>query len=65
VELYIDVYDEIKNKAIFEKLLSQAREIESVLEAELGWERLPERRASRIAWYRNGAITDGERPCLR
>jgi hypothetical protein len=61
VELYIDVYDEAKNKAIFDQLLAQAREIEAALEVELSWERLPERRASRIAWYRSGAITDGDK----
>ena len=61
IELYIDRYDEVKNKAIFDQLVAQARAIESALEAELGWERLPERRASRIAWYRSGAITDGEK----
>ncbi len=61
VELYIDVYDETKNKAIFDQLHAQAREIEAALEVELSWERLPERRASRIAWYRSGAITDGEK----
>jgi hypothetical protein len=61
VELYIDVYDEAKNQAIFDQLLTQAGTIETSLEAELSWERLPERRASRIAWYRSGTITDGEK----
>jgi len=61
VELYIDVNDEAKNKAIFDELFSQAREIEAALEVELSWERLPERRASRVAWYRSGAITEGDK----
>jgi hypothetical protein len=61
MELYIDVYDEIKNKAIFDELFVRAQMIERALEAELSWERLPERRASRIAWYRRGAITDGDK----
>lgn len=57
VELYIDMGIKDVNKAIFDKLTLQRSEIEEALGDELQWERLDDRRASRIAWYDHGSIT--------
>src|SRR5579859_84205 len=63
VELYIDTGNQARNKAIYDSLLAQQDKIKVEL-AELGeqlsWERMPERRASRIALYHPGSITDSE-----
>lgn len=58
VELYIDVGDQVKNKQIFDELQSRRSEIEAAVGEALSWERMDERRASRIALYKDGAITD-------
>lgn len=60
VELYIDQGDKEANKRIFDGLFRQRDEIESGIGEELSWERLDQRRASRIAAYRRGSITDDE-----
>ncbi len=60
VELYIDTGNEQKNKDIFNKLLSRKDQIESELGTFASWERLEGARASRIALYHEGAITDTE-----
>ena len=61
VELYIDTREQEKNKQIFDNLYSRRE----MIQAELGdlsealkWEKLEEKRASRIALYHAGAITD-------
>lgn len=58
VEVYIDQGDKDANKRIFDDLLRQREVIESEIGEELSWERLDKRRASRIAAYRPGTITD-------
>jgi hypothetical protein len=55
-ELYIDVGDAEKNKALFDWLFEQKENIQSKFENELDWERMDDKRASRIAIYRNGTI---------
>jgi hypothetical protein len=60
-ELYIDARDKERNKQIFDELYRQ----KLAIQAELGdmsdaleWERIDDKRASRIALYHSGAITD-------
>jgi hypothetical protein len=60
VELYIDSGAEAINKQIFDALLVQRAEIEAEVGHELTWQRLDNRRASRIARIFRGSITDGE-----
>lgn len=59
VELYIDQGDKERNKQLFDGLHSRAEEIAGKVGESLSWERLDNRRASRIAAYRLGTITDG------
>lgn len=59
-ELYIDVGDGEKNKALFDWLYEQRDEIQSKVGQELEWERLDDKRASRIAVYRKGSIQSDE-----
>ncbi|AFW97173.1 CBS domain-containing protein (plasmid) [Anabaena sp. 90] len=58
VELYIDKGTSKHNKHIFDALYLRKDEIEKSLEESLTWERMNTRNTSRIALYRNGAITD-------
>jgi CBS domain-containing protein len=57
VELYIDTGDQDRNKAAFDLLQAQAEKIETEFGEGLTWERLDEARASRVACYREGSIT--------
>jgi len=63
-ELYIDLGDKIRNKGIFDHLLAQKEAIERSFGRSLQWDRLDERRASRVADFRPGAAlgvsADGE-----
>ena len=55
-EIYIDSGDANKNKRLFDLLFVQREALESAMGSELAWERLDDRRASRIALYRSGSI---------
>ena len=57
-ELYIDTGDQDETKAIFDALYAQRHQIEEDVGEELTWERLDEKRATRIALYTKGSITD-------
>lgn len=50
-ELYIDVGRQAENKRIFDRLRERADELEEALGQTISWERLDERRASRLAVY--------------
>ena len=56
VELYIDGGDQRNNKLIFDTLSAQRREIEAGLGASLTWERLDDKRGSRVALCHAGTI---------
>jgi len=55
-EVYIDSGDANKNKHLFDLLFAQKEALESAMGSELAWERLDERRSSRVAVYRPGSI---------
>ena len=59
VELYIDSTDRERNKLAFDKLEQQKTVLESELKP-LEWERLENRRASRISTLRPGSIDDNQ-----
>ena len=58
IEVYIDNTDRVWNKALFDRLTERKESIESDLSEILEWERLDDRRASRIAVVRPGSIDD-------
>jgi hypothetical protein len=63
IELYIDrgADSEEENKRIFDKLYQHKAEIESAFGGELSWEKMEEKRASRIArYYETGGYRDEE-----
>ena len=55
-EVYIDVGNVEKNKALFDWLYERRDEIHSKLGKELVWERIDDKRLSRIAVYRDSSI---------
>lgn len=59
VELYLDLLDKSQTKIAFESLLKQKEEFEKHL-GPIEWEKLENRRASRLAVYKDGQITDDE-----
>ena len=58
VEIYIDFGDAERNKAIFDILRDNRDRLEASFGEPLEWERLDDRRASRIAVYRPGSIEE-------
>ena len=56
-EVYIDRGDKTENKRVFDALQRDRAETESHFGAQLTWERLDERRASRVAIYREVTIS--------
>ena len=58
VELYIDSGDKERNKRVFDQLSSRRTEVEADLGEALSWERIDDKRASRIALYHDGSISD-------
>lgn len=59
-ELYIDLGEHEKNKYIFDQLLNMKDEIENDLGQEISWERLDNKRASRLALYADGSIDESD-----
>lgn len=57
-EVYLDCGDAEENKEFFDRLLGQRESIEDQFGDTLEWERLDDKRASRIATYRTGTIED-------
>jgi len=55
-EIYIDQGDQEKNKLLFDALKERQQEITGRYGSPLEWERLDDKRASRIAIYREGVI---------
>jgi hypothetical protein len=61
-ELYVDTGDAARNADIFEQLQSQQGQIETTYGRPLAWEELPDKKASRVAEYREGcAVSDIDR----
>lgn len=56
-ELYIDADDQAISKAIFDRLHARRQEVEQTF-PNISWERLEQRRASRVAVYHEGHILD-------
>ena len=59
-ELYIDYGDAQQNTELFEALAGHKDAIESAYGSALSWEDLPDRRASRIADYAPGDVSNGD-----
>jgi hypothetical protein len=59
VEFYLDTGDQLTTKQIFDILKEHQSEIESKL-GTVNWERMDDKRASRVALYHPGQITDSE-----
>jgi hypothetical protein len=59
-EVYIDTGDKDENKRLFDSLFSSRAEIEAAFGSPLSWERLDNRRASRIAAVHGVAIEASE-----
>lgn len=56
VEVYLDCHDKAKNENLLDFLLERKEEIEKAVEVELSWEKLDNKRACRVAIYREGNI---------
>lgn len=60
IELYLDLRDKDLTKRVFDTLYEQKENFESQL-GPIEWERLDNKRASRIAIYRDGHITEEQK----
>ena len=62
VEVYIDNGDQVWNKEIFDQLSDRREAIQSAIKGdfEWNWDRLDDRRASRISVERQGSIGDDQ-----
>lgn len=60
VELYIDLGEQDKNKFIFDELIKNKDNIENDFGVQISWERLDDKRASRLAVYMDGSIDDSD-----
>lgn len=58
VEIYIDTSDADQNEEMLDHLLKDREVIEKDFGAPLEWERLENKRACRVAYYRSGSIKD-------
>ena len=58
VETSIDLGDKEQNKRLFDLMEEHKVEIENQFGSELSWEKLEDKRSSRIAIYRDGSIED-------
>lgn len=56
LECYIDTGDAAENEAIFDRLREDEASIQSAVGAEMAWERLPGKRACRVALYTKGSV---------
>ena len=56
VELYVDTGDRAENKSAFDQLQKESAAIEAVIGEQLTWERLDNRRASRVFAHRDGSV---------
>lgn len=56
VELYIDTGDRTENKSAFDQLQNESAAIEEEVSEQLTWERLDNRRASRVFAHRTGSV---------
>jgi CBS domain-containing protein len=59
IELYIDTGNKESNKQTFDRIRNHETDIETKL-GQITWERIDDKKASRIAIYHSGAITDNE-----
>jgi hypothetical protein len=59
-EVYIDQGEAEKNKALFDRFLAERHVLEGEFGEPLEWERLDDKRASRVAVYRDGTIEESD-----
>lgn len=60
VELWIDFPETELNKELFDRIYMQREKAEDKLGSDLEWERLNESKSSRVAFRREGSISDNE-----
>ena len=60
VELYVDTRDGAENKSAFDQLQKESAAIEAEMDEQLTWERLDNRRASRVFAHRDGSVESSD-----